>query len=143
MMDPFTISTGLVGLLSLTLEISRILSTYTSGVKNAPKDARSVLTEISSLSHVLEQLTKFLQAEETNTKCSGRFRETSALCSVIAICKNHIETLYRKLKFQGTPQRDLLHRLKWPFEKDECAELVDVLHRCSQTFTFSLTIENW
>jgi len=39
--------------------------------------------------------------------------------------------------------RDLLQRLKWPFEKDECVELVEVLHRCSQTFTFSLTIENW
>jgi len=142
-MDPFTIATGLAGLLSLTLEIADILSTYTSGVKNAPKDARSVLTEISSLGHVLGQLIKFLQAEETNSKCSGRFRETSALCSVIAICKNHIETLYRKLKFQGIPERDLFHRLKWPLEKDECAELVGVLHRCSQTFIFSLTIENW
>ena len=91
-MDLFTIAMGLAGLLSLTREISRILSIYTSGVKNAPKDARSILTEISSLSHVLGQLIKFLQAEETNTKCSGGFREISALCSVIAICKNHIET---------------------------------------------------
>jgi len=64
-MDPFTIATGLAGLLSLDLtqKISRILSIYTSGVKNAPKDARSVLTEISSLGHALEQLTKFLQAK--------------------------------------------------------------------------------
>jgi len=142
-MDPITIATGLAGLLAQTLEISRILRTYTSGVKNAPEDARSVLNEISSLSYVLEQLTKFLQAEETNTKCSGRFRETSALCSVITICKNHVETLYRKLKFEGTPKRGSLQRLKWPFEKDEYVELMEVLHRCSQTFTFSLTIDNW
>jgi len=142
-MDPFTIATGLAGLLSLTLEISRILSTYTRGYGSGREDVHSVLTEISSLSQVLEQLTKFLQAKETNTKCSGRFRETSALCSVIAICRNHIEILYRRLKFQGIPERDLPHRLQWPFQKDECAELVDVLHRCSQTFTFSLTIEKW
>ena len=142
-MDPFTIATGLAGLLSLTQEIANILSTYTNGVKNAPKAARSVLTETSTLSQVLGQLIEFLRAEETNSKCSGKFRQTSALCSVIAICKDHIETIYRKLKFQGKPERDLLHRLKWPFERDECVELVGVLHRCSQTFQFSLTIENW
>jgi len=45
LMDPFIIATELAGLLSLTLEISRILSTYTSGVKNDPKGARAVLTD--------------------------------------------------------------------------------------------------
>jgi len=140
-MDPFSIATRLAGLISLTSDFAWILTDYTGGVKSATKDARSVLTEVTALSHVLQQLIEFLQKDDTNSKC--RFRATSALCSVIAICKNHIETLYRKVKFQGKPEKDLLSRLKLPFEKQECQEIVEVLHRCSQTFTFSLQIANW
>ena len=140
-MDPFTIATGLAGLISLTSDIVQILTDYTGGVKSATKDARSVLTEVTALSHVLQQLIEFLRKDDTNSKC--RFRDTSALCSVIAICRNHIQVMYRKIKFQGKPEKDLLARLKWPFEKQECQEIVEVLHRCSQTFTFSLQIANW
>lgn len=140
-MDPLSIATGVAGLLSLAKELVKIIIDYTGDVKSATRDARSVLTEVTALSHVLQQLVDFLRKDDTNSKC--RFRETSALCSVIAICKNHIETLYRKVKFQGKPEKDLLGRLKWPFEKQECQEIVEVLHRCSQTFTFSLQIANW
>ena len=110
-------------------------------MQSATKDARSVLTEVTALDPVLQQLIEFLRKDDTNSKC--RFRATSALCTVVAICKSHIETLSRKIKFQGKPEKDLLGRLKWPFEKQECQEIVEVLHRCAQTFTFSLQVANW
>ena len=142
-MDPFSIATGVAGLLSLTEEFVKIIIDYTGSVKSATRDAWSVLTEVTALSHVLRQLVDFLRRDDTNSNPKCRFRETSALCSVIAICRNHIETLYRKVKFHGKPEKDLLGQLTWPFKKKECQEIVEVLHRCSQTFTFSMQIANW
>ena len=63
-MDPFSIATGLAGLLTLTADIVQVLTDYTGGVKSATKDARSVLTEVTALDHVLQQLIEFLRKDD-------------------------------------------------------------------------------
>jgi hypothetical protein len=80
-MDPFTISTGVVGFLSLALDITQILSTYIGEAKSAPEDAQNLLTEVTSLSYILSQLVKFLRKD-----AKGNFENTSALCLVIRAC---------------------------------------------------------
>jgi hypothetical protein len=52
-MDPISISIGVAGFLSLTLEIN-ILSNYVSDVKSAPEEANGLLREITVLKVVLE-----------------------------------------------------------------------------------------
>jgi len=141
-MDPFTISTGVVGFLSLTIEISKILNTYVSDVKSAPKDAQILLTEVNALSHVLDQLVKFLQNEEVK---GNSFDQTSVLYSVIIVGQTTLERLEKKLnRLQGEDKvAKVLERFKWPLSKDECQQTVQTLHRCAQTFEFSLTVSNW
>jgi hypothetical protein len=53
-MDPISISIGVAGFLSLTLEIINILSNYVSNVKSAPEEANGLLREITALKVVLE-----------------------------------------------------------------------------------------
>ncbi|CCX04765.1 Protein of unknown function [Pyronema omphalodes CBS 100304] len=81
-MDPFTIATGLAGLLSLAIEISGILSGYIGASKSAPKEVHDLLVKVSALQQVLEQLIVFLRSEEAR---QVSFNKTSVLLSVIVL----------------------------------------------------------
>jgi hypothetical protein len=146
-MDPFTISTGVAGFLSLALEISKIIATYINDVKSAPDEAHNLLEEVKSLCHVLNQLVEFF---EKDAKDRRNFQPTSALCLVISACRQQIEDLHKKLKrFQvsidGGAGRvsGFVERLKWPLKKEDYQNTIATLHRFVQTFQFSLQISNW
>jgi hypothetical protein len=63
-MDPFTISMGVAGFLSLALEVIKILIDYVGAVKSAPNEARELQTEITALCHPLRELFNFLRQKE-------------------------------------------------------------------------------
>lgn len=65
-MDPWGISTGVAGFLSLAIEITKILRAYISDAKNALEDANKLLMGVISL----EQLVKFLRED---AKALGNF----------------------------------------------------------------------
>ncbi len=46
MIDPFTLATGIAGLLSLTIEVSKILYDQVNTIKNAPTEANDLLYEL-------------------------------------------------------------------------------------------------
>lgn len=54
LMDPFTIATGVAGLVSLTTEIHGIVSGYISGAKSATMEANNFLVQITTLQAVLD-----------------------------------------------------------------------------------------
>lgn len=140
-MDPFTLSTGVAGFLSLALEISKILGAYISDVKSARKDSQGMIKEVDNLCHVLDQLVQFLRND-----AKRNFEPTSALRLVINSCQEQIEDLYKRLGKIGRVQNkavEIIERMKWPFRKDEYQGIVAKLHRFTQTFQFSLQISNW
>lgn len=150
MADPFSIASGIAGFLSLAMEITKILVDYTANVKSAPSDVTKMLEEVDALVEVLEQLKDFLEdnSDTISETIKNGFQENSALSTALKICKTEIEKLRRvlhKFKVRRTDKAwlDKLQRLKWPFSKEECLEITQRLNRCSQTFTFSMTISNW
>ena len=142
MIDPFTLATGLAGLLSLTIELSKIITDYIGAVNNAPKDAQELFTEISTLAQTLERLVKFLRSE--NEK-GNSVDQTSVLCSARNACQDQLQSLFQKLVkiTEGDKLSQSMQRFKWPYSEKETRQAVESLHRCTQTFHFSLTIEGW
>lgn len=66
-MDPLSLSAGVAGVLSLALEMTKILTVYVSDVESAPEEARGLLIEASALCSVLDQLVNFLQTISRKT----------------------------------------------------------------------------
>ena len=95
-MDPFSVSTGIAGFISLSLEIGDTIHKYLKSVKSAEEDARTLVMKIEALRLVLDRFVKFLREEEV--KGSVAFKETSGLFPVIATCRNQFQTLYEKLR---------------------------------------------
>ncbi|KAF8476788.1 hypothetical protein BDZ91DRAFT_1248 [Kalaharituber pfeilii] len=132
-MDRFYIYMRITGFLSLAIEIGNILKEYLNDFVSAPKEAHTLVTEVDALSHALQQLLDFLLKENIR----GSFEETSVLYIIISICDSKIKKLHSKLtKFH------LRERWNWPFQKQDCSEVVSTLHHCAQTLEFSLTISN-
>ena len=149
MIDPFTLSTGVAGVLSLTLEIGAIVHEYVSNVKNASKEARDLLIEVQTLGAVFEQLQVLLRTPELIARIP-LFSPQSVLHKVIVSCSEELKDIYHRLEdsalVQGKGKNVLarsLDRLKWPIGKTSVQDAVLRLHRFSQALTFSLTISNW
>ncbi|KAI5816100.1 hypothetical protein BZA77DRAFT_387813 [Pyronema omphalodes] len=141
-MDGFTVSTGVAGFLSLALEITKTLKAYVNDVKSAPKESRNLLAEVTALCHILERLEQFLRKEYT-----GNFEKTSALFVAIEACRDQITEIYNKVKkievrFEKNKSAQFLERLKWPFRKEDYERTISTVQRFTQTFQFSLNIEN-
>lgn len=149
-MDPFSISTGVAGFLSLTIELTKILSTYISEVKSAPSDAKALFEQLSALTAVLTDLREFLEEEATN-ELGTAFGKTSALVAAVGACDTEIQALRAKLRgfvirskgtgLEGT--RKMWEKLRWPFEKEEIRESIAKLEGCAKVFQFSLSVGNW
>jgi hypothetical protein len=60
MIDPFTLITGVAGLVSLAIQIMQITSDFASSVKDAADSVKDLNRELIALKTVLEQLESFL-----------------------------------------------------------------------------------
>lgn len=139
-MDPLTAATSVAGLLSLAIQVSKILYNQIGTIKNAPKDAKDLLDELQRLCQVLTSLEEFLKAQALK---GHLFKGTSLLVSTIQGChdkitavKPRLEKLVRKQGFAQT-----LERGKWYYDHDEHQELVTNLHRYLGIFQISLNMD--
>ncbi|KAI5786234.1 hypothetical protein FPQ18DRAFT_308786 [Pyronema domesticum] len=122
-MDPLSLSASAAGLLSLAIEVTKILTSYTSAVKSAPQDASELNTEILALGHILEKLVEILRIDhDAGTGGGTSFDEQSVLRSVMSACQEHIAAVYKRVaKLHSTDKvSSLVERMVWPLKKDEC-----------------------
>lgn len=140
-MDPFTIATGIVGVLGLTIQLSQVVNTYTQNAKNATKTAAELSTSLTVLESTLKHLDAFLRNENA---INNSFEYTSVLCCATAACKTRLDLLYSKFsKHNGSRINRGIENLKWPFNEQENRTAVKDLQGFIQTFQFSLTIDGW
>lgn len=141
MIDPFTLITGVAGLISLAIEVTKITNDFASSVKGASGQVQDLLNEIVPLKDVLQQFDNFLKTQDS----LGPFAETCALISTEQYCTVKLKQLYEKLRHltEGRTLRRGLHALAWPYKERETAEIILSLHRCAQTFQLALTVDQW
>ncbi|CCX04970.1 Similar to ankyrin [Exophiala dermatitidis NIH/UT8656]; acc. no. EHY59712 [Pyronema omphalodes CBS 100304] len=144
-MDHLSLSASVAGLVSLALEVRRILDSYVSGVKSASDDVRRLFAEISVLCYFLEKLVEFQRSDDSN---GISFDQTSIICSAATIYQAEVEKLYKKLEklnirgANGNKITEIIEKIKWPLLQEECEKSVASLQRFAQTFQFALVLEN-
>ena len=133
------IAAGAAGFLSLTIQLTQILTAYISTAKSADQDVKDILKEAESLKDALEHFMKFVEAEGLQ----GNFHASSALCRIIDSSNSKVRRLVDKLlEIQGSKSKQLFKSLKWPFKKQDCIEIVGTLQRCIQIFNFFMNTHN-
>ena len=87
MPDPFSIGTGIVGVIGIAIQLTIVAKDFASGWKHAPIAVEELHKELTQLHHVLNNLKGFLNSQSTH------FEQTSALYSAASDCvvKLHVE----------------------------------------------------
>ena len=140
-MDPFTLATGIAGILSLTLEVTKIVADYTKSVKAAADESHALAVELSGLTSVLESLKKFLASDGARFD----FQNTSVLYSTTSTCHGKLISIRSTLKKFMERSEGMMwyRRIAWPIKRDEHKETVATLHQCMGIFQFSLSVDGW
>ncbi len=158
-MDPFTLATGLAGLLSLTIELTKISHGYVSDAREAQKSIQGFILELINLKKILSDLhTKVMLepdiAEAFEGRCSSIMENLQsqsttaskqpATLSSMDLCKAELDSLLKKLrkKSSGSLFRATINRLVWPLGKEATQKAVDSLHRCTRIFEMSISTDN-
>lgn len=141
-MDPFSLTVGIAGLISVTWEVTKIISSYTGSVRHAADESRELVVELTLLADALTALDRFLEGGSVKL---GGFQNTSVLHSAICTCDRKLRSLQSILKkFMETSEGKKWYRIvAWPIKKEEHLQTISTLHRCMQIFQFSLTIDGW
>ncbi|KAK3168586.1 hypothetical protein OEA41_005034 [Lepraria neglecta] len=67
--EPFSLVTGVAGLVKLCLEVAAISQEYVHGVRRASKDVEEFLQELSAFTCVLQQFEEALKKDEAGNAC--------------------------------------------------------------------------
>ena len=137
MFDPFSLATGIAGLISLSLEVTKIAQLYNQGVRNSSKDIDGFLQELAALTDVLRQLDAFLKIDEAGKRS---FNQTSVLVETYKACRSSLEKTRSALQSRVNEYKRL-KALTWPFFGKEHQQVISTILRCIHTFQFALTID--
>ena len=137
MADPFSLAAAIAGLISLSLEVTKIAHEYIQGVRNSSKDIEDFLQELAALTDVLRQLDVFLKKDEAGKRS---FDQTSVLVKTYKACCSSLEktrlTLQRRVN-----EHNFLKALTWPFVGKQHQQIIVAILHWIHTFQFALTIE--
>ncbi|KAL8836267.1 MAG: hypothetical protein Q9176_006416 [Flavoplaca citrina] len=132
-MDPFSLSVGVAGLLTLTTKIIRAARSYCHEAKHAKEAAGELLAELDVLYFNLSQLDQLLKRD-----ASTSFSNTSVLTTSTHGCRNKLSVLHNKLEKAAAHP---MHRFLWPLNSDEHKKTLQELRAFVQWIQFALTID--
>ena len=132
-MDPFSLSVGVAGLLTLTTKIIRAARSYCQEAKHAKQSAGELLAELDVLYFNLSQLDQLLKRD-----ASTSFSNTSVLTTSTHGCRNKLSVLHNKLEKAAAHP---MHRFLWPLNSDEHQKTLQELRAFVQWIQFALTID--
>jgi hypothetical protein len=141
MADPFRIGAGIVGIISLTIQITQVVVQFGLDWKNAQHDVEIFMAELQSLKTILSET-------NTNTLLNPDFAEAfqgrnSLLLSrlgtdvssatdtklMLATCQKGLENLLSELKKRAKGRRVGWERFKGAFLAQDTRESVENLHQ--------------
>jgi hypothetical protein len=139
MAEAVALASGIAGLLSLAIEITKISHRYVSSFKGASKAVQSYFRELSALQGSLVQLQRIAEDPE-NEEQTGFLRSTVGVDE----CHKELDGIRQKLQKRTADRAfpSTLNRLTWPFVEDETCRLVKTLHRYQALFSSALSADS-
>jgi hypothetical protein len=132
MADPLSIASGIAGLLSLTIEITKLSCNYISDIRSAHSTQKQYLREISALTDVLLRSEEAAQAFESQVLSTSRPTHLSK--DVIDDCAKTLGQLLADLS-KPTPT------IFWPIKEGPLKKRIEDLQRFRSIFSSFLTAQ--
>lgn len=142
--DPLSIPAGVVGMLSLAIQVCQGLYKYCSAVKDRTRDIENALAQIHGLETTFRALAGILHRIESNPRRSLTAVATVNQC--ISDCEQGVQQLHDLLKsISDTPQhgfrgkaKGVGKKLAFGLRQEELSKLQQKVHALSATANLAL-----
>lgn len=143
LMDPFSITIGVAGLLRLTIQIIQVVNEYVEATRGAPQEAKELIHEFTTLESVLNQLEAFFKGQHGR----GRFKKSSVIHQTATRCSENLTDLKKildKFVLTTTKESKLWRKFcKWPFTRKKHRQVIQTLQGYVKIFHCSMDIDGW
>jgi len=108
------------------------LSGYVKDIKDAPERSRELRREIGAIADIIDDLHDVISAKSD-------FAPSAALREMILDFSTMVNQMNEEVQLSRTKG---VHRLMWPFSKDENERLLNRISRYKDTFNLTLNLQN-
>ena len=143
MSDPLSVAAGVIGIVTAAAQISSLLVKFTVNVKDAPKQASVVLTEVNDTSSILAQLQSFLLGLETPDKSKTCLLQVESVIAILTGCVATFSELQEVLDSLEIEKMQRGDRLKWSRKESTIAPLLARLQTHKASLSLMLNLLNW
>src|SRR5437762_8908402 len=145
-MDPLSIMASVVGLLTATGKVSEILASIVSNLREAPRLAGSVLSEVNDFQRALASLYKFLIGVVSAPKHRAALIRPDQLIITLTeavLTFLELEALITPLAVSTGSDFTLRSRIKWARKEETISRIVQRLQRYKSSLSLMLNIVQW
>ena len=142
MSDPLSVAAGVVGVITAAAQISKLLIEFSAKTKDAPTQARRVLTEVNGMSMIMNQLQSFLLGLETPDQSRTCLIQAESLLSILTGCVATFSDLQKLLDQLKIENLQLLDRFKWARKESAIKALTIRLQTHKHSLSLILEILN-
>ncbi|KAL8709060.1 MAG: hypothetical protein Q9225_007504 [Loekoesia sp. 1 TL-2023] len=139
-MDPISVSASVLGLLGAAAKVTEVLTNYVHGVKDAPRLARRVITEVEDLKLCLQRLQEFVVSDRSASRSRKAMIMVDQLCVVLTSCVMTFSELEYAL--EGLKPRNSMplgNRLRWIAKEQTISRLLQRLQSSKLSLNLILT----
>ena len=142
MADPLSLAGGVIGIVTAAAKISSLLIQFIQSSKDAPRTARTVITEVNDISGILSHLQFFLLGDESSDRSRTQLLQVDQVVTIMSGCVltfSELEQLLDGFQKQGM---DFLDRAKWAKKENAIGNLIQRLQNHKGSLSLILNVLN-
>ena len=138
-MDPFSITAGVAGLVTLISQAVKLAARFTHGVTGASQQATTMIEALLQLEKIFKSLKLYIDST-SSVKGPMADGEDSLLHDTVQSCHRRIDDITQRIYNAARGGR--VRILKWPFDKKDHEETLRDIRMFCQWIQLALTIDN-
>ena len=142
MSEPLSITAGVIGLLTAAAQISTLLIRFTNASRNAPAQARHVLTEVGDISSTLSSLHLFLFRTQPGNRSRRLLLRVNHTVTVLSGCVITFSELEKILDSLETGDFGIYDCMEWAQKEIEMGAILQRLleHKASLSLILNIVM---
>ncbi|KAL8635350.1 MAG: hypothetical protein Q9228_007149 [Teloschistes exilis] len=141
-MDPISVAASLLGLLGAAAKVSEVLTNFIKAVKDAPKLARRVFSEVEDLALCFQRILDFVSSEANVDRSRAAMITVDQLLIVLTNCVTTFSELENALGGLTSKTFSVNLRLKWITKEHTIAKILQRLLSSKTSLNLILTTLN-
>ena len=142
MSDPLSVAAGVIGIVTVAVQVSKALIDFTNGTKDAPRQATVVLEKVNSIHVIMSQLQPFLLGLQTPDQSRSCLIHVDAVRAILTGCVATLSELQQVLDGLRAEGLGFLDKIKWAKKESVIGSLITRLETHESSLSLLLSILN-